>query len=610
MPPRDWCATESAKITTLLRERGQTEGPVLFGAGFGPSGLPHIGTLCEVIRTSFVRQAFTEATGRPTRLIVTADDMDALRKVPDGFPNRSLLTRHLGLPLHRVPDPFEQHESLSTAITTRLRRILEDFEVDCELTSSAEAYSSGKYDDTIRRFLADLPALNALIGASVGPVRRESYSILMPVSQHTGRIIEHTRVLAVDPAEGTLTYEIPADLIIQRPDLAYGVEPHEYYAGEPIGEPITISALGGACKLQWKADWAMRLLARGTAYEMHGEDLTSSAQVVRQLFTRLAEHPPILFAYGLFLDDRGHKISKSRGNGFSLPEAQDYLSHEALRLLLYRKPRRPRRFAPALTPAINDAVRHEQHRATHPRTGEAARLRLHRIGLATPTRTPADTQPTGPAHITPPTTGGITQAPPAPGTAAQRTAPATGTTARTQDETPGTPGTPANPQPPVPGQLADRPGAADSLPVSASAPSFTTLIRILAACAPVDFAAAVEFLARYGRRVPHPELVRAWNFHEARRPTDQPWTPSAEEAVVLRRVAEVLESAPPSEVAARLRRVLIDHGLAESCRTLYLALLGRPHGPRLATWVRLTGPKRCLRLLRESLSRTERGGNP
>ncbi|MCO1575056.1 hypothetical protein M8C13_04690 [Crossiella sp. SN42] len=524
MPPRDWCVAESAKVSALLDKRGETAGEVLFGAGFGPSGLPHIGTLCEVMRTGFVRTAFAETTGRPTRLVLVSDDMDALRKVPDGFPNRELLEQHLGLPLHRVPDPFEQHESLSTGINARLRRVLDAFELDYELVCSSAAYASGKYDDTIRSLLADLAGFNELVGASVGPVRRGSYSILMPVSASTGRVIEHTRVLEVDPVAGTLTYEIPADVIIQRPGLDYGIEPQEYYAGEPIGEPVTVSALGGACKLQWKADWAMRLLAGGVAYEMHGEDLAASAQVVRRICHRLRREPPVLFGYGLFTDERGHKISKSRGNGFSLTEAQDYLSQEALRLLLYRKPRRPKRFGPALTPRLNDAVRQEARRAADPERGAGARVRLHRIGAT--------------ARIT--------------------------------------------------------------------GPGFGKLCRVLDACAPVDFAAAVEFARRYfGDGIEHETLVRAWNFHEARKPVAEPRVFAPAEAALLERAAEVIELAPPAELAVRLHLLLTVSPLGRpaACRVLYLALLGRPHGPRLATWIRITGPKRSLRLLRETLAR-------
>lgn len=532
MPPQDWCVTESARVSALLDKRGDTSGEVLFGAGFGPSGLPHIGTLAEVMRTGFVRQAFTEATGRPTRLLVVADDMDALRKIPDGFPNRDLLLQHAGLPLHRVPYPFEQEESLAAGITTRLRRVLDAFELDYELLPSSVAYTSGKYDDTIRALLADLPGLNELVGASVGPVRRESYSILMPISARTGRIIEHTRVLDVDPVAGTLTYEIPADVIIQRPGLDYGLEPHEHYPDEPIGEPVTVSALGGACKLQWKADWAMRLLARGVAYEMHGEDLTGSAQVVRQIFARLRREPPVLFRYGLFADERGRKISKSLGNGFSLAQAQDLLTKQALRLLLYRNPTRPRRFGPALTPRINDAVRHEARRAADAERGAGARVRLHRIGARGPV----------------------------------------------------------------------------------SGPSFGALTRILAACAPVDFAAAADFLERYyppGTGPAHELLVKAWNFHECQR-VRHPWQPSRLETGLLQRVAEVIGLAPPAELPIRLRLLLTASplGLPAACRALYLALLGQPHGPRLATWIRLTGGKRTLRLLRETLARTEQGGSP
>ncbi|WP_309116253.1 hypothetical protein [Saccharothrix sp.] len=518
----DWCAVESGRITALLERRGQDAGPVVFGAGFGPSGIPHIGTVSEVVRTSFVRQSFEETTGRGTRFVVVADDMDALRKVPDNVPARSTLAAYLGMPLHRVPDPWGQASSLAEGMVDRLRRVLDLMEVDCEVVRSSDLYRAGHHDSTIRAFLADFAEVNALVGRSVGALRRRSYSIVMPLSPTTGRVIEHTRVLAVDPGRGTLTYEIPKDVVIQRPGLDYGLEPHEYYAGEPIGEPVTVSALGGGCKFQWKADWALRLLSGDIAYEMHGQDLTDSARVVRQVFGRLRREPPVLFEYGLFVDERGRKISKSAGNGFALDDAVDCLTRDGLRLLLYRGPRRPRRFDLASVPRVDDAVRHEARLAREPRRGAGARLRLRRIGATTP--------PSG--------------------------------------------------------------------------PRFASLVRVLAACAPVDHAGAVAFVERVfpPDRRPDPELVaRAWRFHVRARPAPEPVVLDTAATTVLRRLADALASAPHADPGALLHKAL--EGNPHAYRVLYLALLGRPRGPRLATWLRITGARRSLALVRDALSR-------
>ncbi|MER5268031.1 hypothetical protein ABTZ99_38660 [Actinosynnema sp. NPDC002837] len=517
----DWCAVESGRIAALLERRGQDAGPVVFGAGFGPSGLPHIGTVSEVVRTSFVRRSFEETTGRSTRLVVVADDVDALRKVPDTVPDRDALAAHLGMPLHQVPDPWGRAASLAEGMVDRLRRVLDLLEVDCEVVRSSDLYRSGRHDSTIRAFLADFTEVNALVGRSVGALRRKSYSIVMPLSPITGRVIEHTRVLDVDHRLGTITYEIPKDVIIQRPGLDHGLEPHEYYVGEPIGEPVTVSALGGHCKFQWKADWALRLLSGDVAYEMHGQDLADSARVVRQVFRRLRREPPVLFEYGLFVDERGRKISKTVGNGFALGDAIDCLTREGLRMLLYRRPRRPRRFDLASVPRVNDAVHDEARLARRPHRGAGARLRLRRIG--------ATTEPQG--------------------------------------------------------------------------PRFGSLVRVLAACAPVDHAGAVAFVERVfpPDRRPEPDLVmRAWRFHLHARPAPEPVVLDTAATTVLRRLADALESAPHADPGVLLHKAL--EGRPYAYRALYLALLGRPHGPRLATWLRITGARRSLALVRDALS--------
>ncbi|MGM1062616.1 aldehyde dehydrogenase family protein [Saccharothrix sp. Mg75] len=516
----DWCADEAGKIAALLDAKDRRTGAVVFGAGFGPSGLPHVGTVAEVVRTSFVRQSFEEFSGRATRIVVVADDMDALRRIPDNLPAQGMLGKYVGLPLHRVPDPFGDASSLAENMIGRLRRMLDLVEVDCELVRSSDLYHGGAHDSTVRTFLADFEGINTLIGRSVGALRRKSYSFVMPLSPFTGRVIEHIRVVDVDAKAGTIAYEIPEDVVVQRPGVAHGLEPREYYPDEPIGERVTVSALGGGCKFQWKADWALRSLSGDIAYEMHGQDLAGSAHVLRQIFDRLHRTPPVLYEYGLFVDERGRKISKSVGNGFPLSEALDCLTPDALRLLLYRKPRRPRRIDLPSVPRINDAVRHEVRQGE--RGGAGARLRLRRIGVTTP---------------------------------------------------PGGPG-------------------------------FGTLVRVLAACAPLDLDGATAFVERTfpSARRPAPELVaRAWRYHLRTRPEPEPVVPDAETAAVLRRLADALAAAPHADPGRLLRDALGGH--APSYRSLYSVLLGRPRGPKLATWLTIAGAERSLALVRDVLSR-------
>ncbi len=392
---KDWCFREVEKIVQWQQSRMRDKhtqklsfNNIHFGAGFGPSGFPHVGTLCEIIRTSFVRQVVKDQLDLKTRLFIVSDDLDALRRIPGAFPNQKMLAEHMGIPLCRVLDPFEHATSFSEGINQGIVRLLDEFGVDYEFVRNSEAYMRGEYNDIILNFIRHYAIINNIIAHSVGPIRRQSYSILMPISPYTGRVIEHIRMREVNLNNGTITYEIPADIIIQRPNVRHGITPEEYYPGEPLNEPVTLSALDGQCKLQWKADWCMRLLCRDIAYEMYGEDLSHSAQAVQNVCQALDQIPPVLCKYGLFTDEYGQKISKSKGNGFSLNQLNDYLTREGFKLFLYRRPWRTRRFAPSMAPLINDAVSIETARVRSSKDTGFAKVKLYRIGVAENTTTP------------------------------------------------------------------------------------------------------------------------------------------------------------------------------------------------------------------------------
>lgn len=291
----DWCNREAKRIIGRDSKPLIDNSTIFFETGFSPSGIPHVGTLCEAIRTSFVQKALEEMTGLKTKLFIVSDDFDALKNIPKNFPNQNILHNYYGQPLKKVPDPFEKFESLSANINHQLVSLLNAYDVQFELISSGNAYTAGHYNHLILKFLQHYQAINQIIKNSVGPIRRRSYNFIMPISLETGRIIEHCEILAIDLKNATFTYKIPDNIVIQKPGLEYGVTALEYYPQEKINQAITVSVLDGHCKLQWKADWCMRIIQRNIAFEMHGEDLTDSAKVVSQLCNLLNYQPPAFF---------------------------------------------------------------------------------------------------------------------------------------------------------------------------------------------------------------------------------------------------------------------------------------------------------------------------
>ncbi|QBR70803.1 lysine--tRNA ligase [Beijerinckiaceae bacterium] len=309
-----WPFEEARKIVRRIAETGQTE--VLFETGYGPSGLPHIGTFGEVARTSMVRHAFRTLTEDKikTRLIAFSDDMDGLRKVPDNIPNKDLIAAHLGKPLTQVPDPFGTHASFGAHNNARLRAFLDEFGFDYEFASATDYYTSGRFDAALLRLLARYEQVMAIMLPSFREERAATYSPFLPIHPRTG-IVMQVPILKIDSAAGTLFWRDPE-------------------TGEDFETPVT----GGACKLQWKPDWAMRWYALKVDYEMAGKDLIESVKLSGEIVRALGGTPPEGFNYELFLDEKGQKISKSKGNGLTIEDWLTYASPESLSLFMYQKP--------------------------------------------------------------------------------------------------------------------------------------------------------------------------------------------------------------------------------------------------------------------------------
>ncbi|MGU3540901.1 lysine--tRNA ligase [Methylobacterium sp. A54F] len=343
-----WPFEEARKLVARLERRPKAE--VLFETGYGPSGLPHIGTFGEVARTSMVRHAFRVLTkdAVPTRLIAFSDDMDGLRKVPDNVPNREMLRAALNLPLTQVPDPFGTHDSFGAHNNAELRRFLDAFGFDYEFRSATACYRAGMFDATLMRVAERYEAVMAIMLPSLRAERSASYSPFLPIHPVTGAVMQ-VPIDEVRAAAGTLVWRDPA-------------------TGEGYETPIT----GGHAKLQWKPDWAMRWVALGVDYEMAGKDLIDSVKLSGQIARALGGEPPEGFNYELFLDERGQKISKSKGNGLTIDEWLTYGTPESLALFMYAKPREAKRLFFDVIPRHVDEYINFLER--YP--GQDARLRL------------------------------------------------------------------------------------------------------------------------------------------------------------------------------------------------------------------------------------------
>jgi len=315
-----WPFEEARKIVARLKKRPKDE--VIFETGYGPSGLPHIGTFGEVARTTMVRHAFRVLTDDKikTRLIAFSDDMDGLRKVPDNVPNRDMMATHLGKPLSRVPDPFSnEYPSFGAANNARLRAFLDRFGFQYEFLSSTDCYTSGRFDAALLRVLERFDEVMAIMLPSLREERAQTYSPFLPISPRTGIVLQ-VPILAHDAKAGTITYEDPE-----------------------TKEQVTTLVTGGRTKLQWKPDWAMRWFALGIDYEMAGKDLIDSVKLSGEICRALGGTPPEGFNYELFLDEKGQKISKSKGNGLTIEEWLRYASPESLSLFMYREPKSAKR---------------------------------------------------------------------------------------------------------------------------------------------------------------------------------------------------------------------------------------------------------------------------
>ena len=329
-----WVWKEAYKLKEKFEKAAPAKGYVLFETGYGPSGLPHIGTFGEVFRTTMVRRAFEQICDIPTKLIAFSDDMDGLRKIPENIPNKEIIIPHLGKPLTSIPDPFGTHESFGAHNNARLRSFLDSFGFAYEFKSATASYKAGEFDEVLLRVLKNYDSILEIMLPTLGQERQETYSPFLPVDAETGKVLQ-AKVIKKDLAKGTITYV------------------------NESGKEVETLVTGGRTKLQWKVDWAMRWAALGVDYEMHGKDLTPSVAVSSQICKAIGEKPPITFVYEMFLDEKGEKISKSKGNGISIEEWLKYGTEDSLSLYMFMNPQRAKKLHFDVIPQhIDDFIKH------------------------------------------------------------------------------------------------------------------------------------------------------------------------------------------------------------------------------------------------------------
>ncbi len=312
-----------------------SKGHILLETGYGPSGLPHIGTFGEVIRTTMVRNSLMSIIDCPTKLIAFSDDMDGLRKVPDNVPNKNMLKEYIGKPLTSIPDPFEKYESFGHHNNARLRSFLDEFKFDYNFVSSTEQYTNGFFDNTIIEILQNYEKILEIILPTLRKERKSTYSPFLPISKKTGNVLQ-IKIDEYRPKNNSIIYTEPLN-----------------------NKKVEVLVTGGNCKLQWKVDWAMRWMALGVDYEMCGKDLTESVDLASKICKVVGKKSPVNLIYEMFLDEKGEKISKSVGNGISVDQWLRYGSPESLSLFMYQKPKSAKKlFFDVIPKTVDEYISH------------------------------------------------------------------------------------------------------------------------------------------------------------------------------------------------------------------------------------------------------------
>ena len=323
-----WPFVEAKKVLREKKISIEKKGKITLQTGYGPSGLPHIGTFGEVVRTSMIVNALNHLTDLPKEIITFSDDMDGLRKVPDNVPDQELLNQNLHKPLTSIPDPFKKYNSFGEHNNEMLKNFLNRFKFQYNFKSSTSLYKSGFFNPTLQTVFENYQGIMDIIIPTLGKERQKTYSPFLPICPETGVVLE-----------------IPVlEILKEKSKIIF----------DNNGKKLEVSILDGNCKLQWKVDWAMRWYALDVDFEMYGKDLIESAILSTKIIKLMGKNNPSGFAYELFLDEKGEKISKSKGNGITIDRWLEYASPESLSLFMYQNPKRAKKLYKEIVPKAVD----------------------------------------------------------------------------------------------------------------------------------------------------------------------------------------------------------------------------------------------------------------
>jgi len=323
-----WPFVEARKLVKERKKIYERKGKITLQTGYGPSGLPHIGTFAEVARTTMMVNAIKQLIDIPTEIITFSDDMDGLRKVPDNIPNKEILEKNLHIPLTSIPDPFKKYRSFGEHNNEMLKKFLDQFKFNYTFKSSTETYKKGLFNEALLLVLEKYEQIKEIVLPTLGKERQKTYSPFLPLCPETGKVLE-VPVIEIKKKEGKIIYQND-------------------------NRKIETEVINGKCKLQWKVDWAMRWFAFDVDYEMYGKDLIESATLSSRICQTLGKKSPNGFAYEMFLDEKGEKISKSKGNGITIDEWLKYASQESLSLYMYQNPKRAKKLYSDVVPKAVD----------------------------------------------------------------------------------------------------------------------------------------------------------------------------------------------------------------------------------------------------------------
>ena len=323
-----WPFVEAKKILRERKKNIEKKNKIILQTGYGPSGLPHIGTFGEVVRTTMVVNALNYLTDIPKEIITFSDDMDGLRKVPDNVPDKNLLNQNLHKPLTSIPDPFKKYKSFGDHNNEMLKKFLDRFKFKYNFKSSTDLYRSGFFNSSLQKILENYQEIMNIILPTLGKERQKTYSPFLPICPESGIVLE-IPVLEIFKEKSKILFD-------------------------NNGKKLEVSILDGKCKLQWKVDWAMRWYALDVDFEMYGKDLIESAILSSKIIKLLGKNNPSGFAYELFLDEKGEKISKSKGNGITIEQWLGYASPESLSLFMYQNPKRAKKLYKEIVPKAVD----------------------------------------------------------------------------------------------------------------------------------------------------------------------------------------------------------------------------------------------------------------